>query len=296
MPKLIEILPQVQGIYRENAKIKNWLGVGGPAEILYRPKNIDDLAFFLKNCPKNININILGVGSNVIISDEGVKGVVINLSAEFSKISHQDNIIIAGAANLCSSVANYSKEIALTDLEFLNSIPGSIGGAIAMNAGCYGSDISQILIKAIAIDYDGNLFEIDAKDFGFEYRKNNLPQNYIFLSGFFKGTKSTSELVKNNIDIFNKNRQESQPIRAKTGGSTFKNPPNINTKAWQLIDEIGYRGAMKGDAQISQKHCNFMINNGNAKASELIDLGEEVRQKVKEKFLIDLEWEIKIIK
>lgn len=292
--KLINKLPKVQGEYRENAKIKNWFGVGGNAEILYRPQDIADLQFFLKNCPKDIPVNILGVGSNVIIGDDGIKGVLINLTSEFAKISHHKNIINAGASALCSSVATYSKNYALSNLEFLNSIPGSIGGAIAMNAGCYESDISKVLIKAMVIDYDGNLTELSLEDFGFEYRKNNLSKNYIFLSAFFKTKESTSQIVSEKIEKFNQNRQNSQPIRAKTGGSTFKNPKNSNKKAWQLIDEIGYRGFKKGDAQISEKHCNFMINTGNAKAKDLIELGEEVKKKVKEKFEIELEWEIKI--
>lgn len=292
--KLINKLPNVRGIYRENAKIKNWFGVGGNAEILYRPQDIADLQFFLKNCSKDIPINILGVGSNVIIGDDGIKGVLINLTSEFAKISHHQNIITAGASALCSSVATYSKNCALSNLEFLNSIPGSIGGAIAMNAGCYGSDISEVLIKATVIDYDGNLTELSLKDFGFEYRKNNLSKNYIFLSAFFKTKESTSQIVSEKIEEFNQNRQNSQPIRAKTGGSTFKNPKNSSKKAWQLIDEIGYRGFKKGDAKISEKHCNFMINTKSAKAKDLIELGEEVRKKVKEKFEIELEWEIKI--
>lgn len=292
--RLIEKLPKVRGAYRENAKIKNWFDVGGNAEILFRPQDIDDLQFFLQNCPKDIPINILGVGSNVIIQDAGITGVLINLTSEFAKISHQENIITTGTSALCSSVASYSKNCALSNLEFLSSIPGSTGGAIAMNAGCYGSDISEVLIKVTAIDYDGNLIELKAEDFKFEYRKNNLSKNYIFLSASFACKNSTIELVSAKIAEFNNNRQNTQPVRVKTGGSTFKNPKNTYKKAWQLIDEIGYRGFKKGDAQISEKHCNFMINTNKAKAQDLLELGEEIKKKVKDKFHIDLEWEIKI--
>ncbi len=293
MSELLKILPKVRGIYRENAELKNWFDVGGKAEIMFRPADIDDLQYFLKNFPKEIPLNILGAASNVIIRDEGVKGVVIRLGGEFSKISCEGEFIKVGAAALCGNVALFSRNEALAELEFLSGIPGSIGGAIAMNGGCYGSDMSQILVSAKAVDLEGNFVELKNSDFGFSYRGNKISKKFIFVEALLRGKKSTTEIVSDKILRLNQQREQSQPIRAKTGGSTFKNPENI--KAWQLIDEAGCRGMKNGDAQISEKHCNFMINNKNASARDLIDLGEKVRKEVKEKSGITLEWEIKVL-
>ena len=293
MSELIKKLPKVRGVYRENVELKSWFDVGGKAEILFRPADIADLRDFLKNCPKEIPINILGAASNVIVRDEGVKGVVIRLSGEFAKIAQEEGNIRAGAAALCGNVALFSRNAALDKLEFLTGIPGSIGGAIAMNGGCYGSDVSQILISATVIDFDGNLIEIKNSDFGFFYRGNKISKNFIFVEAVLKGEKSTAEIVSQKISELNKQREQAQPIRAKTGGSTFKNPQN--NSAWKLIDEAGCRGMIEGDAQISEKHCNFMINRGKASANNLIDLGNKVKKLVKEKSGIDLEWEIKIL-
>ena len=291
---MLENLPKVRGAYRQNAELKTWFDVGGPAEIMFRPADIDDLCYFLKHRPKNIALNIIGAGSNVIIADEGVKGVVIRLPGEFAKISHDGEIITAGAAALCGNVAIYGKNAGLSGLEFFSGVPGSVGGAIAMNAGCYGSDISQTLISATALDFDGNLFEIKNSDFGFFYRGSKIAKNFIFVEGRFKLTKSSVDEVARKISELTQQRENAQPIRAKTGGSTFKNP--AQKRAWELIDEAGCRGKIIGDAQISQKHCNFMINRGSAKAKDLIDLGNEVKKLVKEKSGIDLEWEIKILR
>jgi UDP-N-acetylmuramate dehydrogenase len=293
MSELIKKLPKVRGAYRENVELKSWFDVGGKAEILFRPADIADLQDFLKNCPKEIPINILGAASNVIVRDEGVKGVVIRLSGEFAKIAQELENIRAGAAALCGNVALFSRNAALDKMEFLTGIPGSIGGAIAMNGGCYGSDMSQILISAKALDFDGNLIELKNSDFGFYYRGNKISKNFIFVEAVLKGEKSTAEIVSKKITELNQQREQAQPIRAKTGGSTFKNPQN--NSAWKLIDEAGCRGMIEGGAQISEKHCNFMINRGKASANNLIDLGNKVKKLVKEKSGIDLEWEIKIL-
>ena len=287
-------LPNVKGEYRFDAKINNWFDLRGRAEILFRPKNAEDLSYFLQNISSQFNVQIIGAGSNVIVADEGVKGVLIKLPATFAEIYHDENTITIGSASLCINVAQYCKNFGLGGLEFLSGIPGSIGGAIAMNAGCYGSDIAQNLISASAIDYEGNICEIKNSDFGFVYRGNNLSKKYIFIAGKFKINNSTTQEIAHKIAELQKARENAQPIRAKTGGSTFKNPPN--KKAWELIDAIGYRGKSIGDAQISQKHCNFLINNNLASAQDLIKLGEEAREKVLEKFKINLEWEIKILK
>jgi UDP-N-acetylmuramate dehydrogenase len=226
MSELIKKLPKVRGVYRENVELKSWFDVGGKAEILFRPADINDLQDFLKNCPKEIPINILGAASNVIVRDEGVKGVVIRLSGEFAKIAQEEENIRAGAAALCGNVALFSRNAALDKMEFLTGIPGSIGGAIAMNGGCYGSDMSQILISAKAFDFDGNLIELKNSDFGFYYRGNKISKNFIFVEALLKGEKSNAEIVSKKIVELNLQREQAQPIRAKTGGSTFKNPQN----------------------------------------------------------------------
>jgi UDP-N-acetylmuramate dehydrogenase len=288
-------LPKVRGSYRLNADLSktNWFGVGGPAEILFRPKDIDDLIFFLKNRDDNLQITILGVGSNIIIRDGGIAGVVIRLGGEFAKINHENDTVKIGAGCLCSNAALYSKINGLGGLEFLTGIPGSVGGAMAMNAGCYDSDISKVLISATAIDFDGNLITLNNEDFGFKYRSNKLPKNLILIEGTFQTFASSASEVGTKIAEFNKKREATQPIRNKTGGSTFKNPGH--KKAWELIDEAGCRGMKIGDAQMSEKHCNFMINLGSARAKDLIDLGNKVINLVKEKTGVTLEWEVKII-
>ena len=231
MSELIKILPKIRGVYRENAEIKSWFDVGGKAEILFRPADIPDLQNFLKNCPKEIPINILGAASNVIVSDNGVKGVVIRLGGEFARISTQDHLIRAGSAALCGNTALFSRNSALGGLEFFTGIPGSIGGAIAMNAGCYGSDVAGTLVSGTALDFDGNLFELKNSDFGFFYRGNKIAKKFIFVEGVFTGIKSSIEEVSKKIAEFNLQRENAQPIRAKTGGSTFKNPEPTNPSA-----------------------------------------------------------------
>ena len=288
-------LPKVRGSYRLNADLSktSWFRVGGPAEVLFRPEDSQDLTKFLKNKDTNLNITILGACSNIIIKDGGIDGVVIKLGSNFAKITHDKNIITIGAGTLCSNATLYTKMNGLGGLEFLTGIPGTIGGAINMNAGCYDGDISKILISAKAIDFDGNLIEFKNEDFGFKYRGHQLSKNLIFIQGTFKSSPSNSEEIGKKITEFNKKREESQPIRSKTGGSTFKNPEG--QKAWELIDKSGCRSLKIGDAQMSEKHCNFMINTNNAKAADLIKLGNKVIDLVKEKTGITLEWEIRRI-
>ncbi len=287
-------LPKVQGKYKYNTRLKTWFDVGGNCEVIFAPANLEDLQFFLKNIDGSIPLTIVGACSNVIVSDQGVKGVTIKLPAEFAKISHEENVMKIGAANLCGNAALYSKTHGLSGLEFFSGVPGSVGGAIAMNAGCYGGDVSQKLISARALDFSGNIFELKNSDFEFYYRGSKISKNFIFIEGTFQLEKSSIEEVGKKIHELTKQRESAQPIRAKTGGSTFKNPDQ--KKAWQLIDEAGGRGKIIGDAQISEKHCNFMINRGKASASDLINLGEEVKKMVKEKSGVNLEWEIKILK
>jgi UDP-N-acetylmuramate dehydrogenase len=301
----IKNLPQVRGTYRQNAELKNWFGVEAKAEILFKPADIADLEHFLQNRSQEIPLIILGAASNVII-DGVVKGVVIRLGGEFAKISHSDEIVTVGAAALCGNVALHSKNAALAELEFFTGVPGSIGGALAMNAGCYGSDVSKTLIKATALDFAGKTHVFTNEDFEFFYRgsvlmkraKKDFSGGIIFVNAEFKAVKSTFDEVAKKIFELNQQRENAQPIRAKTGGSTFKNPDASVTdkRAWQLIDEAGCREMSQGDAQISQKHCNFMINRGSASARDLIDLGDKVKNLVKQKTGVDLEWEIKVVK
>lgn len=286
-------LPKIRGKYKLNYVLKTWFDVGGACEVVFLPKDLEDLVFFLKNIDKTIPLTIVGACSNVIVSDEGIKGIVIKLPSEFAKITHQDNLVTAGASNLCSNIALYSKNAALSGLEFFSGIPGSVGGAIAMNAGCYGSDVSQKLISAKAITFNGEIFELKNSDFSFCYRGSKIAKDFIFVEGCFELEKSSVEIVGKNIFELNKKREETQPIRAKTGGSTFKNPEN--NSAWKLIDEAGFRGKKIGDAKFSEKHCNFMINCKKAKAQDLIDLANAAKKAVKEKSNIELEMEIKIL-
>jgi UDP-N-acetylmuramate dehydrogenase len=295
---LLSKLPEIRGRYRENATLHNWFGLEAKAEILFKPADLEDLSFFLKNCPKNIRKIILGAASNVIIS-EFINGVVIRLPSSFSKISYENGIIKSGASALCGAVAKFCVSEAVTNLEFFSGIPGSIGGAISMNAGCYGFEVSDFLVSAKAIDFDGNIIELKNDHFEFSYRKNNLAAKYIFIEGVFSVRNSTSQKVLEKIQEYNKKREESQPIKARTGGSTFKNPEFENSKgkkAWELIDDIGLRGNGVGDAKFSEKHCNFMVNSGKAKAEDLIELAKKAQEAVKKKNGINLEMEIKIIR
>lgn len=288
-------LPKISGKYRFNVDLSktNWFNVGGRAKMVFFPKNINDLQYFLQNKPDDLRIIVLGVGSNVIVREGEIDACIIKLNFGFNDISHQNNILEVGAGVLSRNLANYCKNNSLTNLEFLTGIPGSIGGAIRMNSGCYDGEISDFLIKIIAIDFEGNIFEFSNEECCFSYRKCTLGQNLIFLKAFLQVKDGDKEEISKKIANFNKKREETQPIREKTSGSTFKNPPNM--KAWELIDKAGCRGKRVGDAQMSEKHCNFMINYGNNNADDLIKLGEEVVDEVLEKTGVKLDWEVKII-
>lgn len=292
-----KFLPDVRGSYRFNAPLRNWFNTESYAEVIFKPKDIEDLSYFLKNFKEKKDIKIIGATSNILFKDKVTNGVIIKLSNAFTTISHQGNIIEIGTATLCKNAAKYGILNSLSNLEFMTGVPGSIGGALAMNAGCYGSETSDFLVSAKAVDLDGNILNFKNEDFGFYYRGNKLCKtqqgNLIFTSAQFQCLKKEPRIISNKIAEFEKKREESQPIRAKTGGSTFKNPPNH--KAWQLIDEAGCRGLKYNDAQISKKHCNFLVNTGNATGQDIITLIKQVQGKVKKEFNIDLETEIKII-
>ena len=293
--ELINQLPHVRGSYRADANLAktNWFNVGGNAQILFRPADIDDLSFFMKEKPLDIPVTILGVGSNLLVRDGGIDGVVIKLGRGFTDIQVDGTTITASAAALDYNVANIAAQAGIDGLSFLSGVPGTIGGALAMNAGAYGGDIASVLVSAKAVDEKGDLHVLTPKDIGYIYRGNTLPESMIFVEGTFKGSKADPQVIKKQIEEITAKRQETQPIKERTSGSTFKNPEG--KKAWQLIDEAGCRGLQIGGAQVSEKHCNFFINTGNATSSDIEELGELVRKKVKEKTGVDLQWEVKII-
>jgi UDP-N-acetylmuramate dehydrogenase len=293
-------LPQVSGEYRFDFPLAKttWFGVGGNADIFYKPKDVKDLSDFLKNKPLNLDITILGVCSNLIIRDGGIKGCVIKLGRNFSYINHKENIITAGCGTLDIHLAKYAAENELSGLEFFIGIPGTIGGALAMNAGAYGKEVKDCLVSAKAIDNKGNLIELKNSDFNFSYRKNDLPKDLIFVEASFICQRDNKDKIIEKMNFISQSRESSQPVRSKTGGSTFKNPDETiskGKKAWQLIDEAGLRGYIHGGAQFSEKHCNFLINIGDARANDLEELGELIRKRVYDNTGITLNWEIKII-
>lgn len=292
---LKERLPPVRGRITENAPLAQltWFRVGGMADILFKPADQDDLVQFLKHCPADIPITVLGVASNIIIRDGGVEGVVIRLGREFTDIVVKQNRIVCGAAALDLNVALVTRDHNLTGLEFLSGIPGTIGGALRMNAGAYGREIKDVLISADAIDHEGNLHTLTLDEMQMSYRCSGVPGDWIFTRCELQAALGDAAEIQARINAIKAAREESQPTRARTGGSTFANPDG--RKAWQLIDESGCRGLQRGGAQVSELHCNFMLNTGDATAKDLENLGEEVRAKVLAKTGITLEWEIKRI-
>ncbi|AEI89036.1 UDP-N-acetylenolpyruvoylglucosamine reductase [Candidatus Midichloria mitochondrii IricVA] len=270
-----------------------WFGVGGSADVLFIPADVEDLQDFLLKVGSSVPITVIGVGSNLLIRDNGIRGVVIRLGAGFNYIKRKEHRVIAGAAVLDLNVAQYCLEYAISGLEFLAGIPGTIGGALYMNAGAYHSDISNILIEAKAINLQGKLKVFKKSDLGYKYRSNGLSESWIFIEGSFQGQQGEYNIIDHNIKNIQNSRLSIQPIKSKTGGSTFKNPPGL--PAWKLIDEAGCRGLRIGGAEVSTQHCNFFINSNSATASDLEKLIKEVRNRVLEKTGVLLEPEVKII-
>ncbi len=297
---MIETVPPVAGKIIEGAPLSSftWFRVGGPADILFLPKDEADLSQFLKHLPLDVPVLPVGVGSNLLVRDGGIRGVVIRLSAAFAKIEIDGMRVRAGAAALDANVAKKAARANIAGLEFLRGIPGTIGGALRMNAGAYGCETKERLIEAVAYDRAGkrHCFSVDELDYG--YRHCGLGAEYIFTEALLEGEMGEAANIEMRMaEIMNK-RESTQPIREKTGGSTFKNPdPEISggRGAWQLIDAAGGRGFQVGDAMFSEQHCNFMINKGHASAEDLERLGETVRAMVKEKTGVSLTWEIKRI-
>ncbi|MCZ8283462.1 MAG: UDP-N-acetylmuramate dehydrogenase [Aquidulcibacter sp.] len=298
---LMDRLPPVRGKLEASVTLApfTWFRVGGPAEVLFQPADEADLADFLRLCPADIPILAVGVGSNLIVRDGGVPGVVIRLSPRgFGQISTNGLQVTAGAACLDASVAKKAAEAGIAGLEFYRGVPGTIGGALRMNAGCYESETKDVLVSCVAYDRAGQRHEFSCADMGFTYRHTTAPADVIFVSATFQGTADDPAEILARMDAITEKREQSQPIRDKTGGSTFKNPDPLQSggrKSWQVIDAAGLRGYQIGGAQMSEKHCNFMINTGTATAKDLEALGEHVIQQVKATQGVDLHWEIKRI-
>jgi UDP-N-acetylmuramate dehydrogenase len=292
---LLSRLPPVRGRYTANAVLgpMTWFGVGGPAEVLFKPADADDLASFIAACPKDIPVTPLGVASNLIIRDGGIPGVVIRFGREFAAITHEGDIVAAGAAALDVNVAEYACRTGLGGLAFLCGIPGTIGGALRMNAGAYGGEIKDILETARVLFPDGTVKDMTASDMGLSYRHNAVDKKAIFLSARLKGKKTDSAQIEQQMADIKAKRAATQPIKSKTGGSTFANPDGH--KAWELIDRAGCRGLKIGGAEVSTQHCNFLLNTGGATAADIERLGENVRARVAETSGVMLRWEIKRI-
>ena len=293
-PHLIDRLPRPRGRLTADAPLgpQTWFRTGGPAEVLFRPADADDLAAFLAVLPPAVPVMVLGVGSNLLVRDGGVKGVVIRLMRGFTEVVIDGAEVRAGAGTLDLNVALTARDHALAGLEFLSGIPGTVGGAVAMNAGAYGGELSEVLLSAEAIDRSGARHRIDAAGMGFSYRHTGVPADWIFTAVRLRATPGDQLAIARRIAEIDTARQESQP-RSRTGGSTFVNP--TGHKAWQLIDRAGCRGLVMGGAQVSEQHCNFLINLGDATAADIEMLGEEVRRRVLEQSGVRLEWEIRRI-
>lgn len=291
-----DIFSKLKGkvLFNEPLSKHTWLGVGGPAEVLFSPFDLEDLCFFLKNKPDNMPVHILGGGSNLLVRDGGIDGVVIKFDAPYFKQIMQKKDCVCcfcGVKNVLLKEFFISNQIG--GLEFLCSIPGTIGGLVRTNAGCFGKSLSDVLISAVVMDFDGNIKEVSNADFRFSYRSSNFPKDWIIVSLCLKIEKSTAMQIKEIIEEHQNYRKEHQPYNERTAGSTFKNPEGLS--AWRLIKESGCDKLQIGGAKMSEKHCNFMINTGSATADDCEKLGDLIVKKVKEKTGVELVWEIQKI-
>ena len=295
-PDLKAAMPELRGRLLANQSLAEltWFRVGGPAQVLFTPADEDDLAYFLSNLPRELAVYIVGVGSNLIVRDGGMPGVVIRLSPRgFGETSVDDDIVSAGTAALDKRVAETAAGANLSGLEFFFGIPGTIGGALRMNAGANGGETKDVLIWARGVDRDGRKHTFTNAEMKFAYRQCGVDASIIFTSARFRGMPATPETIRARMNEVQNHRETAQPIREKTGGSTFKNPPGQS--AWKLIDAAGCRGLRVGGAQVSEMHCNFLINTGAATGHDIEILGETVRARVKANSGIELHWEIKRI-
>jgi len=291
----IKSLPKTRGRLTVDAPLGGltWFRVGGNAEVLFRPADVDDLAEFLAELPAEVTVTVIGVGSNLLVRDGGVEGVVIRLGGAFAQIDVMDDIVTAGAGALDLNVALTAQEHGLAGLEFLSGVPGTIGGALRMNAGAFGGEMKDVTLSATAIDRQGTTQLLTLADLDMSYRHCGSPDDYIFLSATLQGKRGPAGAIAQKMAEIKQAREDSQPTRVRTGGSTFANPEGM--KAWELIDKAGCRGLVIGGAQVSEKHCNFLLNLGDATAADIESLGEEVRRRVLETSGVTLEWEIRRI-
>jgi len=298
---LIGRLPPVRGKYVEHAPLSDitWLRVGGAADVLFLPADEADLARFLGETPLDIPVHVLGAGSNTLVRDGGVRGVVVKLTPAFGKIAAEDGARIrAGAAALDKSVAKAAAKAGVAGLEFYVGVPGAIGGALRMNAGCYGSETKDVLVEAVAIDRRGRRIIAPAAELGYAYRHSQAPADWVFVEALFQGASDDPAAVTKRMNAITDRRESTQPIREKTSGSTFKNPnpeKSGGKSAWQLVDAAGWRGKPVGGARFSEQHANFLINDGTATAHDLETLGESVRSDVRDRFGVELDWEVRRI-
>jgi UDP-N-acetylmuramate dehydrogenase len=295
-PDLKAAMPDLRGRLTANQQLSEltWFRVGGPAQILFTPSDEDDLAYFLAHLPTELPVVVVGVGSNLIVRDGGLPGVVIRLSPRgFGEMSAESAVVTVGAAALDKRVAETAAAAGLAGLEFFFGIPGTIGGALRMNAGANGAETKDVLIEASGVGRDGQKHAFSNAEMKFVYRNSGVDPSIIFTSARFQGKPASAEAIRARMNEVQAHREAAQPIREKTGGSTFKNPPG--NSAWKLIDAAGCRGLRVGGAQVSEMHCNFLINTGDATAGDIETLGETVRTRVKENSGIELHWEIKRI-
>jgi UDP-N-acetylmuramate dehydrogenase len=292
----VETLPELQGTVEPGGSLADfiWFRTGGPAEWLVKPKDEADLSRFLSELDPGVAVTPIGVGSNLIVRDGGVDGVVVRLPKSFAKVTIEPgNRVRAGGGAMGITVASAARDAGIAGLEFLRGIPGTAGGAVRMNAGAYGREVKDILVEARLVLRDGTIETWPADKLGYTYRHSDVPAGAVVVEALFEGAPGDPQTIGAEMDRIAAEREASQPLRSRTGGSTFKNPPGH--KAWALIDAAGCRGLTVGDAQVSEKHCNFLLNLGNASSAEIEDLGEEVRRRVMEKCNVLLEWEIQRI-
>ncbi len=291
-PELKTKMPELRGRLLANQALGEftWFRAGGPAQVFFMPEDDNDLAYFLRNLPEEIPVTVIGAGSNLIVRDGGVPGVVIRLGRGFNEAKIEDQRVTVGSAMLDVMVARSAQAASVAGMAFLSGIPGTVGGALRMNGGAYGGETKDILVEARGVDRQGNMRTFSNGEMGFSYRHCGAPENVIFTAAVFQGRAGVPDEIAAEMGAIKKKRDASQP-RNRTGGSTFKNPPGHS--AWKLVDDAGCRGLTIGGAQVSELHSNFLINLGGASAADIETLGETVRQKVKAHSGIDLEWEIK---
>jgi len=290
---LAERLPPLRGRVSPGASLAGvtWFQVGGPAEVMVRPKDLDDLVALLKGRPAGVPLLVIGVGSNLLVRDGGLDGIVVRLGRGFAGIAAEPGERLrVGAAALDLNVSLAARDAGIAGLEFLRGIPGTVGGAFRTNAGAYQGELAQVLVEATVVDGQGQVRVVKPEEFRFSYRHSDFPADWIVVEAVLQGRKGDPAAIGARMDEIAAAREESQPVRSRTGGSTFKNPPGA--RAWELIDAAGCRGLSRGPAVVSARHCNFLINEGGASAADIEGLGEEVRRRVFEKSGVTLEWEI----